>query len=42
MLPALLFGTLSVLAPVRLYDLGFGAVPVRVNLRSPKNPYSKD
>jgi len=23
-------------------DLGFGAVPVRLNLRSPKNPYSKD
>jgi MFS family permease len=28
MLPALLFGTLSVLAPVRLYDLGFGAVAI--------------
>ena len=23
-------------------DLGFGAVPVRLNLRSPKNPFSKD
>ena len=27
-LPALLFGSLSVLAPVRLYDLGFGAVAI--------------
>ncbi len=28
MLPALLFGTLGVLAPLRLYDLGFGAVAI--------------
>jgi MFS family permease len=28
MLPALLFGTLAVLAPVRLYDLGFGAIAI--------------
>jgi MFS family permease len=28
MLPALLFGTLSVLAPLRLSDLGFGAVAI--------------
>ena len=23
-------------------DLGFGAVPVRLGFRSPKNPFSKD
>jgi MFS family permease len=28
MLPALLFGTLSVLAPVRLFELGFGAIAI--------------
>jgi MFS family permease len=28
MLPALLFGTLGVLAPLRLYDLGFGALAI--------------
>jgi MFS family permease len=28
MLPGLLFGTLSTLAPVRLYELGFGAVAI--------------
>jgi MFS family permease len=28
MLPGLLFGTLSVLAPVRLYELGFGAIAI--------------
>jgi MFS family permease len=28
MLPGLLFGTLSVLVPVRLYELGFGAVAI--------------
>jgi MFS family permease len=27
-LPALLFGTLGVLAPLRLYDLGFGAIAI--------------